>query len=103
MTFRVSAVDEAGADAMNYPLIPAQIINLVAPSISLTLNNFFNTGAETTMSEFDLHIDYFPNVFDSAEKNGTVNHASATTLHHDRENNAIARLTKKNKFILTPE
>ena len=44
-----SAIDEAGFDVMNEPLIPTQIINPVTPSIPSTSNNILNTSAESTV------------------------------------------------------
>ena len=70
---------------MNEPLIHAQIMNPVMPSIPSMLDEILNTITQTTIFEFDLPIDDLCNTIDSSEKDDTVKYVNTTTLHHIRK------------------
>ena len=85
-------------DFMSEQFIHAQIINIEIPSIVSTPDRALSTRDETSINELYLWADNLPNIIDSAEKDGAVNHISTASLRGTNENNDMLHAALRKKF-----
>ena len=84
---------------MSEPLIPAQTINPVTPSILSIPSSILDTSAQATTNEFNLSTNYFPSLTNSTEKDDTANHDANAALRHAKERNATVQHANEIKFF----
>ena len=91
--------DLASFDAMNEPLIPAQITNLVTSWIPSASYSALSTSAERIVKEHSKNVDDLPSLTGILIKDDTANHDSSM-LCHAKESVADALMKLKKRMLL---